>query len=76
MGAQACTPDKFSRWLLDAPAGNVLEYHEGFLPRDRDLNKVVDKTAVLAAGAYLDGKVALTQQRRGPFNFSYLAEKR
>lgn len=74
--ANLCTPDRFNRWLLDAPSGNVFEYHAGFLPRDRDINKTVDKLAVLAAGAYLAGAVSLTQQRRGDFQYAYLAEKR
>lgn len=75
MGKPASTIARFSAWLESAKKGDVFEYHCGFLPEDR-ADKALDRLAVAAADSYLAGLVALTQQRRGDFQYAYLAEKR
>lgn len=74
MGAPLSTAAKFNIWLEEAEKGNIYEYHRGFLPRDRG-DKVTDRVAVAAADAYLDGDVLLTQERRGDFDYVYLAQR-
>jgi hypothetical protein len=75
MGAISNNAAKFGLWLEEAPQGNFYEYHRGYLPTDRG-DKTVDRLAAAAAHAYLDGSVILLQERRGPGDYIYLAQRR
>ena len=72
-------------WLLTAEAGDVLEYHRGFLAIDRlppgsrlhaqdasELDRVA-KAAMAAADA---GRAHLVQRRHGEGDYSYLIAAR
>ena len=73
----------FERWVASAARGEQIAYHHGFLIMDRspcsklaakrrrELARLAD-AALRAADA---GRVRLVQQRRGPFDFAYLAIK-
>ena len=73
----------FREWLAQAEPCMSLEYHRGFLSRDRspvsDLDegqrRIVAAIADAAMRAAEDGRVHLVQRRNGPFDFSYLAIK-
>jgi hypothetical protein len=62
--------------LYDAPEGNMLEYHRGFLAEDREMSVPLRQLADAASGAARRGEVTLLQIRNGDFDFSYLAQKR
>ena len=73
----------FERWVASATRGEQIAYYHGFLildrspgskltaERRRQLARLAD-AALRAAGS---GHVCLVQQRRGPFDFAYLAIK-
>jgi hypothetical protein len=73
----------FERWVASAARGEQIAYYHGFLIVDRSpgsklaarhrrqLARLAD-AALRAAGR---GQVCLVQQRRGPFEFAYLAIK-
>ena len=73
----------FRAWLARAEPCTTLEYHRGFLSRDRspvsDLAKGRRRLAAAIADAALAAAekdlVHLVQRRNGPFDYSYLAIK-
>lgn len=76
--------DAFNAWVADAPRGDRLEYHSGFLAIDREegrsnlspaARKRCNELANVAAKAAAESKVALVQRRIGPGAFSYIAER-
>jgi hypothetical protein len=77
------TAGRFWSWLARAEPGAALEYHRGFLVRDRspaselseDERRTVAKIADAALAAAEDRLVHLVQCRHGPFDFRYLAIK-
>jgi hypothetical protein len=66
---------EFLGWLGQAPAGEVLPYHRGFLAIDRNwsVERQLDRLAALALWAAENGFVHLVQRRHGPEDASYIA---
>jgi hypothetical protein len=68
----------FVHWLNTASPGETLEYHRGFLAKDRSPDpKKTSETALVAdyamASFLKTGRVLLTQRRIAPGVFSHLA---
>lgn len=75
----------FAYWLKGANRGERVVYYNGFLLRDREIliknglspdrfpSKI--KAAIMVWKAYLNGAVKLTQRKRGPFEYEYIATK-
>lgn len=79
------TDVSFAYWLRNANRGDSVVYYNGFLLRDREIlvrnglmpEKFPDriKAAIMAWKNYLNGAVALTQRKRGDFEYEYIATK-
>ena len=75
--------DAFLAWLEQADPGASLEYHRGFLARDRspdshlreECRRALAEVANTALDAAERGRVHLVQRRKGELDFSYLAIK-
>ena len=69
----------FREWYANAKRGDRFIYHKGLLAQDRgdvETGRPVapyHALAKLAYEAYVFGQVTLVQQRRGKFNFDYIA---
>lgn len=66
----------FAEWLKDdhTERDDTYQYYRGFLVRDREKHPAADDIGSAAWKAYEQGKVSLVQKRKGPFDFSYLAQ--
>lgn len=79
--------DYVKRWLREAPRGDRIVYHTGFLAADRVVKEMVDgkyrerylepinHIADLMQLAQVAGTVELWQERVGDFEYKYWARK-
>ena len=73
----------FERWVASAARGEQIAYYHGYLILDRSpgsklvarRRRQLARLADAALRAAETGHVCLVQQRRGPFDFAYLAIK-
>ena len=79
--------NQFHDWTFDALPGQAVEYHRGYLAKDREPSKAMsqfDREKVRDLGEVADyawaaakaGVVRLVQRRLGDMRYSYLAVRR
>lgn len=75
------TPETASNWIVEAKVGEMCVYYKGLLMRDRayhDPATPMSYPLTVARKMWalnLTGRVTLLQQKLGPFDYLYIAQK-
>lgn len=72
--------EKFMRWFNDAKPGDRIEYYRGHLAHDRlsklyHERKALDRLAHAVWAHAIHGQVVILQERNGPMDYSYVAQR-
>ena len=70
------TPRDATTWLDKSGIGATIEYHRGYIPSDRERFYRVEEVASIMLDAAERGVLHLFQDRRGEFDYRYIAMKR